>query len=289
MNVTARLTALILLATTLGLGGCANESAEQPDEVTAEDEQKIYYGMSAAANLAVVELYRNGGSWCTGVFISARHIMTAAHCTDATYGSQWYTIRAKTGYSTYANIRDNNRTDNWVLATENQFASFNHASPTANSDVAILTLPNSVYVPPSQAKHRISTYVPSKNQQLSIWGWGRSVPGAATPSGDLLTGWNGQNITVNAVEWNGYGQRITAIVNNYARTCAGDSGGALTTYRNGEYHLMGIHRGSSVPGCATEGSTMYWAAVADKINWIRNVVSGSGIYCSTYADHMKCF
>ena len=288
MNVATRISALMLLTTALGLGGCANETSGEPDETTAEDEQKIYYGQSAAANLAVVELWRNGGSWCTGVLISARHILTAAHCTDSYYGAQWYQIRAKTGYSTFANIRDSARSDNWILATETHNPSFNFSSPVANYDIAVLTLPTSVNTS-AHPKHRISTLNPYVGQSLGIWGWGRSVPGASTPSGDLLTGYGGQQVTTSSVEWNGYATKITAVVNNYARTCAGDSGGALTAYRNGNYMLMGIHRGSSVPGCATDGSTMYWSGVADKINWIRNIVSGSGIYCYTYADHMKCF
>src|SRR5262245_42675186 len=109
---------MALLASVFAIYGCAQESGEEPAEKSEKSEQDIYYGQSAVSNLAVVELFRNGGSWCTGFFISSRHIMTAAHCTDSYYANQWYQVRVKTGYNSFANIRDTSRADNWILAQE---------------------------------------------------------------------------------------------------------------------------------------------------------------------------
>ena len=46
------------------------------EEAIGTAEQPIWYGDSSAANLAVVELYRNGGSYCTGFFITRRKLST---------------------------------------------------------------------------------------------------------------------------------------------------------------------------------------------------------------------
>jgi secreted trypsin-like serine protease len=288
----SRFGAIALLLSVFALNGCTQESADEPAEKSDKSEQDIYYGQSAASNLAVVELYRNGGSWCTGFFISSRHIITAAHCTDAYYGSQWYQVKAKTGYTSFANIRDSYRADNWILALETHHPSWSFSSPTANADIAILTLPASAAAPSWQAKHLLSTTQPYVGQKLSIWGWGRRTEYDTQPSHDLLTAWGNDQVTVGSVDWNGSATRFTAVVDNYARTCDGDSGGPATRYTNGNYVAVGAHRGSNNPPpahCATWGSTMYWASIADKTTWIRNVVAGAGIYCGYYADYMKCF
>ena len=72
---------------------------ESDDDTVDTASQAIWYGNSAAADLAVVELYRNGGSYCTGFLITRRHIVTAAYCTDSYYASQWYSVWIKTGYA----------------------------------------------------------------------------------------------------------------------------------------------------------------------------------------------
>ena len=72
---------------------------ESDDDTVDTASQAICYGDSAAADLAVVELYRNSESYCTGFFITRRHIVTTAYCRDSYYASQWYTVWIKTGYA----------------------------------------------------------------------------------------------------------------------------------------------------------------------------------------------
>jgi V8-like Glu-specific endopeptidase len=269
------------------LAACARE---EPEEASGTDQGGISYGDSAAANLAVVELFRgNGGSYCTGFFISSRHIVTAAHCTDSAEASQWYRVRVKTGYGTFAHIRDASRNDDWMLVTETTFPSWSVSSPTANSDMAILTLPTGASVPETQAKQLVTTVPPHEGQSLAIWGWGRRRVEDKTPSNDLLSGYDGSEITVSSVDSNESAQRFTAVVNNEARTCDGDSGGPATRYTNGNYVAVGAHRGATNPGCAWDGATMYWSSLADKTKWIEGIVRASGLSCTRGSDTMKCF
>jgi V8-like Glu-specific endopeptidase len=269
------------------LGGCAADEQGAEGEATASDEQAIYYGDPAAANLAVVELYRNGGSWCTGFFISRRHIVTAAHCTDSYYANQWYRVRVKTGYTTFANITDSG-SGSWLLLSETAHPSWKFNAQTAGADIAILTLPTTAFVPASQPKHLLATTSPFVGEYLSIWGWGRRRPQDTAPANDLLSGYAGSQVKVNAVT-PGAPQRFTAVVNNYAATCDGDSGGPATRYAGGNYIAVGVHRGSTTPVCATSGATMFWSNLADKATWIQNVVAASGIGCSRTNGYMKCF
>lgn len=269
------------------LVGCAADDGDAADEPAATDQQAVYYGDPAAANLAVVELYRNGGSWCTGFFISRRHIVTAAHCTDSGYVNQWYRVRVKTGYTTFANITDA-KSGSWLLLHETAHPSWKFNAQTAAADIAILTLPATTYVPPTQAMHRVATTSPFVGESLSIWGWGRRRPGDSAPANDLLSGYAGSQVKVATVS-TGAPQRFTAVVNNYAATCDGDSGGPATRYTGGNYVAVGVHHGATTPVCATSGATMFWSNLADKASWIRSTVGAVGIGCAQEIGTMRCF
>jgi secreted trypsin-like serine protease len=253
----------------------------------------------AAGNLAVVELTRNGASGiCTGYFITRRHIVTAAHCTDRNYASQWYKVKIKTGNTTFVSLKQSDRTDTWVLMTETVHPRFNFDQETAYTDTAILTIPSTASgsVPANQERLRIGTASPATGQNMGIWGWGALTAGDTAPPGNLYSGRSGDEISVASVGTQSGDRRFTAIVNNGARTCKGDSGGPATRFLAGNYVAFGTHRGSDAVGCATTASTMYWAATSDKASWIETTlkgVYGSGFTCSRYGSgsdaYMRCW
>lgn len=295
-RVTSKVMGLLLA---VQLSGCALDSQVVDEETTARAEQPIWSGDIAAGNLAVVELTRNGGSGvCTGYFVTRRHIVTAAHCTDRDYGSQWYKVKIKTGTSSFTNLKQTDRTDTWVLMIETVHPRFNFDSPTAYTDTAILTIPSTASnsVPASQERLRLGTSAPVVGQSMDIWGWGALAANDTSPPGNLYSGRSGEEITVASVGTQSGDRRFTATVNNGARTCKGDSGGPATRFLSGNYVAFGTHRGSDVQGCATTGSTMSWAATNDKATWIETTlkgVYGSTFTCSRYGSgsdsYMRCW
>ena len=297
-NRVTSLLALLLLGTA---AGCTVETEEQDAELTDSVQEPIWYGTSAASNLAVVELYRNGGSYCTGFFITRRHIVTAAHCTDASYSSQWYQVRIKTGYNSYTRLKDSGRSDNWVLMNEYTAPKWSFSNKNAVGDTAILTLPSTAWasVPASQDRLRISTAAPATGNSLGIWGWGRRLPTDTTPAGDLLTGAGGAQITVAGVTGSGSGRWLYAYALNNARTCDGDSGGPATRYYGGYYIAVGDHGGPPygyTERCAGYGIRMDWATLYDKVSWIESTLRlsyGSSFSCNRYSSganaYMRCF
>ena len=288
-----------LLPLALLLASCGG--TDDLHEDIGSSEQAIWYGDSAAANLAVVELYRNGGSYCTGFFITHRHIMTAAHCTDSLYSSQWYRVRIKTGYNSYAYLKDSGRNDNWVLMAEHTAPAWSFNNASAVGDTAILTLPSTTWssVAANQQRLRISTAAPTVGQSLGIWGWGRRLPGDPGPAGDLLTGAGGAQIGVNGLTGAGTGVWFWAYAWNNARTCDGDSGGPATRFYGGHYIAVGDHGGPPagyLPHCVEYGVRMDWATLHDKVTWIEDTLKlsyGSAFTCSRFANganaYMKCF
>lgn len=290
----------------LGATSCTVDSNEGADlgsdeGATASVEQPIWYGDSSAANLAVVELYRNGGSYCTGFFISRRHIVTAAHCTDNTYGSQYYRVRIKTGYGSFTSLSDSASPAGWVLMTEHTAPAWTFSNASAVGDAAILTLPSTAWssVPVSQQLLRVATSAPVNGEALSIWGWGRRVATDPAPAGDLLSGNAGSQISVAGSTGSGTGRWFWAYATNNARTCDGDSGGPATRYVGGYYVALGDHGGPPAgytQRCAEYGIRMDWASLHDKTAWIESVLRssyGSTFSCARFGSgtgaYMRCF
>lgn len=289
------LTPWLVALSCLGLSACsgAPEGDEDRQEVDAT-QQAIYYGTPSGVNFGIVELTRNGGPGpCTGYFISRRHIVTAAHCTDSYYTSQYYSVRIKTGYTTFTNLRDTARTDNWVLLQEYEAPGWSWSTQSAASDTAILTLPaTTINVPPNSQLLRVSTAVPLLNQTHNIWGWGANAISATGPllPRDLLFG---DNVYVTSRSTG----RFNATSSGSRLTCIGDSGGPATRYYNGYYIATGTHRGSlSDPRCAWPNEQMIWSDTSNKISWIEStlrLVYGSTYSCARYSSgsnaYMKCF
>jgi hypothetical protein len=287
---------LMIMFSSAGFLGCAGETDDnQQEDVAGVAEQEIYYGTASGVNFGIVEITRNlnTNKPCTAYFISRRHLVTSAHCTDRFNTSQFYFVRVKTGYGTFATLRDTARTDNWVYMKQSIFPGWNYDSPNAAYDTAILTLPSTVVnVPPNSQLLRVSTAAPVVNQGQNIWGWGAYAFSAGGPMRpyDLLFG---DNVYVSAVNagW------FTASSTGSRLTCLGDSGGPSTRYINGYYIATGTHRGSlDDPRCAWPNEQMLWSSTSNKTSWIEGVIRqtyGSAYSCARLgagADaHMRCF
>jgi len=281
-----------LICWSMLLTGC---SGQEPEDVERTSDA-IYYGTSSGVNFGIVEIYRDGntGNPCTGYFISRRHIVTSAHCTDQYATYKWYYVRVKTGYSTFTYLKDTTRSDTWIYMTQSVFPGFNFDNPQVAYDEAILTLPATVSnVPPNSQLLRVSTAAPPVGQGYNIWGWGAysfSASGPVRPN-DLLFG---DNVNVTAVS----AGRFTATSSGSRLTCIGDSGGPATYYYSagGYYVASGTHRGSEDPRCAAPGESMYWSDNSNKISWIESTIRqayGAGYSCATIGvgsnAHMQCF
>lgn len=276
--------------------GCVVEEPGAADEAAGEQAQSIYYGTSSGVNFGVVEIYRNGNTNkpCSGYFISRRHIVTSAHCTDRyAVNNQWYYVRVKTGYNTFTYLKDSTRPDTWTSMRQDIAPGWNWDSPQAATDTAILTIPATTQnVPPDSQLLRVSTAAPLLNQYHNIWGWGAyaiTAQGLARPN-DLLFG---DNVYVTGVSTG----RFTATSTVSRLTCVGDSGAPSTRYIGGYYVATGTHRGNlDDPRCASPGEQMLWSDTSNKITWIEGVVRlayGSSYSCARSgagADaHMRCF
>jgi len=290
------------------LSGCATDVGEEDllDDVEEKGEA-IYLGESAVALPAVVELRRvkDGGSLglCSGFFITKRHIVTAAHCTDKVATADDYEVTVKTGYNTFAKLKDPARTDGRILLTENHVPGFNFDSPAEPRDMAILTLSSAVAasVPAVVAPLRVSTAAPASGQTYGIWGWGIKTAAGSRPA-DLLVPQGSQSVTANVVAGDGTYNWVGALVNNNARICDGDSGGPATRYTASNYIAVGAAatarkpNGSQSDKCPALGDSMRWSTTYDKVAWIEGVLRqtyGSGFSCTRYSSganaYMKCY
>jgi hypothetical protein len=296
LTVTRRARWMLAGVAVATLGGCADQHDTAPEQV-GEASEAIYYGTSSGVNFGVVQIYWSGNSSkpCTGYFITRRHIMTSAHCTDRNYVSQFYNVYVKTGYNTFTNLKDTARSDNWVLMKQTIYPGWDWANQQARYDTAILTLPATATsgVPSAQNMLGVATATPVVGQTYNIWGWGAYAIG---PQGlllpyDLLFG---DNVTVSSVS---SGSFIATSTGNRL-TCLGDSGGPSTGYYSpgGYYISSGTHRGGEDPRCASPGEQMWWSDTRSKISWIETALRatyGSTFSCARVSSgvnaHMKCF
>ncbi len=307
--VLARASALVAFGAGMALAiGCAYELGSEDELLdVSEKSDEIYRGEPAAALPAVVEVRRvkDGGSLglCSGFFITKRHIVTAAHCTDKVAPADDYEITVKTGYNTFAKLKDPARTDGRVLLTENHVPGFNFDSPSEPRDMAILTLSSTVSssVPAAVVPLRLSTAAPTIGQAYSIWGWGIKASTGSRPA-DLLAPLGSQGVTANVVAGDGTYSWLGALVNNDARICEGDSGGPATRYTSSNYIAVGAAVNSRKPNgsqsekCPQIGDSMRWSTLHDKVAWIEGVLRltyGSAFSCTRYGAganaYMKCY
>lgn len=285
-----------LVMAVVSLMGCSGSDSGPGEEAVDAKEEAIYYGTSSGVNFGIVEIYRNNNTTkpCTGYFISRRHIVTSAHCTD-NYAQQWYYIRVKTGYNTFTYLKDTTRTDTWISMRQDKFPGWNPSNPQTGVDTAILTLPATVQnVPPNSQLLRVSTAAPLINQYHNTWGWGAYATTASGPArpNDLLFG---DNVYVTSVS----AGRVTATSQGNRLPCIGDSGAPSTRYLSAQryYVATGTFRGNlENVRCASPGEQLLYSDTSDKIAWIESIIRlayGSTYSCSRIGfgsdAHMQCF
>lgn len=276
-----------------GATGCAVESGDTltEDEI-GSTQQAILRGEASAVNFGIVRLERSGASDkpCTGYFVSKRHIITSAHCTDELYanGKKYFKILTKSGYDSSGYVRDRSRSDNWVLVHQQIHPKWNYQDQKTKFDMAILTLPKTATAgtPSSANLMRVSTATPEVGSKHGTWGWGgyKFKQGKLVLSEDLLFG---DPVTVTS---SGSGL-FKATGSGDALPCKGDSGAPSTRLYNGHYVATGTLRGNAFDTpCASPGDKLLWSDVANKTKWIRATLKSDGVTCTVYkGDYLKCF
>jgi hypothetical protein len=207
-----------LTAIVLGAFGCGGSSSDGQDPCTA---LKIAGGEECEERPLSVAVVATNFGYCTGTFITQRHVLTAAHCIPA-YGQEL--VVATKGFST--------KTTMTRIHPNYERGSF---SP---FDIAIVTIGTDAPVGP--AKIELSRE-PQKGDTAVAYGYGldqdgRDVVRRVQDGGYAL---KATDIEIDSVS----DASIDTISNGDGDTCSGDSGGPIV-FQGGdqEYGIVAIVR-----------------------------------------------
>ena len=195
-----------------------------------------YTAVTSSWPWIVALVTNNGNSLCSGFLISDRHVVTAAHCLNASL--------PPTSIQVYGGIQSLSTRDNGQLRGVASFIihpSYS-ISPTIINDIAVMTLT----VPFNTTSSAIGTCclptdtsVPSLNDVGVIAGWGVTSSTSTTPSDVLLQGLVkvlNESVCVSS----SFGSIRFCAAYGGTDACFGDSGGPYMIGSNNSWSCVGV-------------------------------------------------
>jgi hypothetical protein len=194
---------------------------------------------NAAATSPVLRIMLNNNQHCTGTYVAANTILTAAHCLeDVNCGD----------------LEVENSTGSQIIGVTEciMHPGYNNASEPQANDVAIIELPNDF---DGITPVKVATTNAQVGDDSAFAGFGRSE----SNDQKLRATFNKISDVSTSVISTFYTRGET----NEGTTCSGDSGGALFTFSDGEWKTHGTLSDGSATNCALPGTN----PKSDKSNW----------------------
>lgn len=221
---------------------------------------------------------------CTGFIVSARHVLTSAHCAPGagTRSIEWETIAGNSNAVFDVNVYVHPSFVGGVQTTP--------LSPAY--DLALLEIPQRTeteIMASSANRFRIHTGDTVVGQSLRLRGTGNTgdSPGQIKSPGVAQRPYQDQNAEISYHS----GGAFRAPAETYVRACRGDSGGPAVEIGNYTQPVVwGVFSGYAGPDtgfCPATGATMYWAKTSLARAWIEQkmqVLFGAGFHCGVYGD-----
>lgn len=211
-----------LLAVTVTLSAVAcNGGGGGSDDGDPCGALKIAGGQGCDAPPNALAIVSSSSGYCSGTFITTRHVLTAAHCVE---GSGPYSIETSVLYTSVQRIQVHPQ--------------YNPAATSSEYDVAVLTIASNAPVSPVPLEESVPVAV---GDQVVTYGFGldqdgnsayqRYLDGEAPLKATYLDVASVSDFSINTIS-DGSGD-----------TCAGDSGGpALRTGSDGSYGIVALTR-----------------------------------------------